>query len=467
MVFTGCLFVFLVEALLIFSFQSIGISSQVCGGARNDKGKNKGVGGGGGGGGPIILTCDNNRGSPLSRGTINEAPSFDNVNVSFGSHSFSTDCPCAYDYKGKCRQAAHMCTTPTKNFYCLFRIENAIISSDGGIIDCESLRPYSFAHSTIRGGQPIYYEGIHMRWHTGYSEAASKFLHQYPSLDINSKALKVYDNVVPLRMRWDDCFNHLSFQTMPMIAHVKEFVSDSEWKQLNWHASLFSAAILRLLDVPAERIIIERSILASSVVMPWVQGWCPPQISSLKGVAARISNQMTASLLNMPSSKKKHFHDADKKNGGSAFIQQQNEMKRNLAAPHASSDLVKSSSNRTIIYMPRMSKSTRSVVNDAEIIQFLRNNLLPSYELVIAGHTQEYKTVEALHNSWRNFAESFSKARVIIGSHGGAFNNLMWAPQDVDYVEFNEFPDDEVYTKSHGQTPVRCESGREFMNVTC
>ena len=114
------------------------------------------------------------------------------------------------------------------------------------------------------------------------------------------------------------------------------------------------------------------------------------------------------------------------------------------------------SSNRTVVYMPRSLKSTRSVVNDFEIIEFLRKNLHPSYELVIAGHTQEYKTVEALHESWRTFAQIFSNARVIIGPHGGAFNNLMWAPQDVDYVEFNEFPDDDVYSQSHGETPVRC-----------
>jgi hypothetical protein len=28
------------------------------------------------------------------------------------------------------------------------------------------------------------------------------------------------------RMRWDDCFNHLSFQSLPLIAHVREFRSD-------------------------------------------------------------------------------------------------------------------------------------------------------------------------------------------------------------------------------------------------
>ena len=34
-------------------------------------------------------------------------------------------------------------------------------------------------------------------------------------------------------------------------------------------------------------------------------------------------------------------------------------------------------------------------------------------------------------------------------------NNIMWSPPDCDLIEFNEFPDDLVYTDSHGKTPVR------------
>jgi hypothetical protein len=34
-------------------------------------------------------------------------------------------------------------------------------------------------------------------------------------------------------------------------------------------------------------------------------------------------------------------------------------------------------------------------------------------------------------------------------------NNIMWTPPDCHLIEFNEFPDDNVYTDSHGKTPVR------------
>lgn len=32
---------------------------------------------------------------------------------------------------------------------------------------------------------------------------------------------------------------------------------------------------------------------------------------------------------------------------------------------------------------------------------------------------------------------------------------MIWAPDDCDMVEFNEFPDHPTYLQAHGQTPVR------------
>lgn len=43
----------------------------------------------------------------------------------------------------------------------------------------------------------------------------------------------------------------------------------------------------------------------------------------------------------------------------------------------------------------------------------------------------------------------------------GGLNNMIWAPDDCDLIEFNENPDDEHYTQSHGQTSVR----RVFLNA--
>lgn len=38
---------------------------------------------------------------------------------------------------------------------------------------------------------------------------------------------------------------------------------------------------------------------------------------------------------------------------------------------------------------------------------------------------------------------------------GGSFNNIMWASDDCDYIEFNLMPDDLHITHSHGKTHVR------------
>lgn len=45
--------------------------------------------------------------------------------------------------------------------------------------------------------------------------------------------------------------------------------------------------------------------------------------------------------------------------------------------------------------------------------------------------------------------------QVVIGPHGGAFNNLMWTHEDAHIVEFNEFPDDKHFSLSFHRTPVR------------
>lgn len=188
-------------------------------------------------------------------------------NESIGSqikhHNFQLACPVAFDFNGKPRQARHMCTVSLRPNFCQFSIPNIIITKSGGLLECDSLATLSFSHPSMRGEPPIYFHGIHDIWSSGYVEAAASHKQR-------NERLPTFPLVVPTRMRWDDCFNHLSFQSMPFIAHVKEFLGDV-WDDLYWHASLFTAALLELLDVPKERILIEVPIRAESLVLPWVQ----------------------------------------------------------------------------------------------------------------------------------------------------------------------------------------------------
>jgi len=100
--------------------------------------------------------------------------------------------------------------------------------------------------------------------------------------------------------------------------------------------------------------------------------------------------------------------------------------------------------------------SRRNVVNDDAILSYLRLNLLPDLEVVVIPTYHGLKeSVEQIHRLWQQAARQFSLARVVIGPHGGAFNNLIWTPADCDFVEFNEFPDVSTVQLSHGGTPVR------------
>jgi hypothetical protein len=202
------------------------------------------------------------------------------TNVTYLSHSFPLDCPCAYDSKGFCRQKPHMCTASKSNFYCNFKLSSVILSRKGGLIDCRSLSPISFSHSSMGMSPPIYDDSNHV-WQDYYiDEAVNGILNikrQQKKEKSYLQSIKTYDLVVPTRMIWDNMFNHISFQTVPLIAHVKTFYTDM-WYNITWHSSLQTAAILKLLDVEDDKIVIEKLVYAKNVILPWVQGWCPLKV---------------------------------------------------------------------------------------------------------------------------------------------------------------------------------------------
>lgn len=185
-------------------------------------------------------------------------------------HNFPKSCPCVYDAKGECRQASHMCVASVAPSFCDIQLINATLPRKGGILDCGTLSRYSFNHPSIKGGSPMYYPLQHDAW---------AYRHDIHALDFKRFAehksgmwLRSVDIVVPLKSRWDDCFNHLSFETLPIIAHVWE-LHGQKWQEIHWHASLFSAALLRLMDVPQDRILVDETIVARTLLLPWIEVW--------------------------------------------------------------------------------------------------------------------------------------------------------------------------------------------------
>lgn len=339
------------------------------------------------------------------------------------AHNLSTECPCAYDSHGKCHQQPHMCSATKQSFYCKFTLHNVLVTGTGGLIDCASLTPISFAHRSMGKGDPTYYEGTYNKWVNNYVNASRTFLQgPFIKLKATGKAvsLPTYDLVVPTRMLWDTKFTHLSFQAVPFIALVHLAYGHTPlWSELTWHASTATAALLMLLDIPRERIV-TRAVRAKRLVMPWIPHWSPPQVAVWRGLAADITRIITHRLVTGPFTEYAYCDDTCRHTG-------------RLTPRNATKPLV--------VYLSRPPTATRYVTNEADLIEAIRATLHPTLELAIIDSTVEHHKIKRMHMAWVHYASAMERARVVISPHGGSFNNLMFAAQDADYIEFNEFPD--------------------------
>jgi hypothetical protein len=304
------------------------------------------------------------------------------INVTHYSHSFPKDCPCVYDSKGICQQTSQVCTSPTSDFYCNFRLKNVIISKEGGLLDCRTLSTLTFSHPTMYES-PTYDPTLNKKFKAYFEKAAAEGLNQLKIRKM--KAPEAYDMVVPTRMIWDNHFSHLSFQAIPFIAHVKEFNGEI-WDKLTWHASVFTAAILRLLDVPEERIIIEKAVFARTIVLPWLPNWTPSRTATFHGIAAGITSQMTSKLIALYSHKSHIFNRSFNNNFQSNFNRDNtNNTNKNpniksskkkdfCCAKILLSPLSGNSTKRLILYLTRRTSVNRAVVNEEELLNSIRSN---------------------------------------------------------------------------------------------
>lgn len=210
--------------------------------------------------GPRTLRCEEHLGPSYQ---IN-----DRINVtvmSISKFGLKPDCPCPTDKTGKCRTAPHMCVASNVTYVCTFYMRDMTITALGGLVEGTSRDIVSFGHHTMSGGKdPQYFPMISQIFLKGFDNAMSRYVQEVHPM--------TRDIVVPLRSRWDDCFNHLSFQSMPLMALMYEFHPEL-WDKVNFHASRFTAALLMLLDVPQSSIVVEKNVRAKTVLMPWTPYW--------------------------------------------------------------------------------------------------------------------------------------------------------------------------------------------------
>lgn len=330
-----------------------------------------------------------------------EGPSYrisDSINVTvqrIEDFGFHPDCPCPYDLEGRCRQSPHMCLTSNASHFCTFYMKDITISNWGALY-LSGRRMINFGHRTIAGGgEPQYNPGDAKSFLHGFERAAQRYVASGEHVERNL--------VVPLRYKWDDCFNHQSFQSIPLIGVMHDLLPQL-WQEVDWHASRFTAALLLLLGVPREKILVERNARAKQLVLPWLQFWNPLHLAIPKGIARQVCFKITANLL------AKQF-SRENIDGVKPLVPMDylyNPLK----------DLNASSEQRYVIYFNRSESGSRTVSNEREILRILQDNLRPEYHLIVLGPTREYKVIELLMVIWQQYARYVNRATVILGPHG-------------------------------------------------
>jgi Glycosyltransferase 61 len=103
-----------------------------------------------------------------------------------------------------------------------------------------------------------------------------------------------------------------------------------------------------------------------------------------------------------------------------------------LVSLHAPSDSVHSA-DRTIVYLPRPSRTTRHLINEIELMSAVCACLTATSRLQLEVYLPRNRFKED-RLDWR-----LRSAAVVIAPHGGALANLLFVPRDTVVVEMNDF----------------------------
>jgi hypothetical protein len=351
-----------------------------------------------------------------------------------------------------------MCSATKHDTFCRFTLRNVVVTSDGGLLACESLAAVGFGHPSMgRSDGPGANNKTYRRWTQYYVNATDTFL-QGPYVKQRAMgktaSLHVYDVVVPTRTLWDSKFTHAAFQAVPFLALARLAYgppSSASWRSLTWHASMPTAALLTLLGVPRERIVVGRTVLAREVRLPWAPQWAPPLAGLWKGMAAEVCRDITRNLLALPFAEYGYCDEvcqrAPPANGASprGTNDHNASIGKTAAADVPSSGTttttaLPTSGKRLVVYLSRPHTATRYVTNEHEVLAAMRLHLHPSLELAVIHSTVDFHSIKRMHMSWVRYASALHRAKVVVGPHGGAMNNLIFAAPDADVVEFNELP---------------------------
>jgi len=192
---------------------------------------------------------------------------------------------------------------------------------------------------------------------------------------------------------WNNNFQHIVFDTVPKLAFVCPFLR--ERRQVR----------VLVMNILQRNLVIEA---------------CP--ISEARFVV--FENAIRAPVVYVP-----HFVGSDLKMG--------------LVPPNSVPSLgLKTAQGSDVVYLARKAGATRSVANEAAVLATLREKW-PDLRVVFPS------------NDWRKDRESVRTASVIIGPHGGALANMIFAPANTTIIEFTPL----VQYKRDGKNERPCYFG--------
>jgi hypothetical protein len=309
---------------------------------------------------------------------------------------------CIYDFRNQCHTRHHLSVASNATQVCTFRLQNLYITGKGALMENdERMRGISFGHPTMVGGTGKDYAPIlNYAYLKGFDNAVDRFHSQF-QFNLPSAAI-----VVPVRSRWDDCFNHQSFQIIPAVALIYEFHRE-DFYRFYWHASKYTAALLVLADIPANQIIIEKDVKPANILLTWIPYWNPMQLSGIYGIAKNLEAKMTTNLLKMNFTQLRVLEIP--------VLDYKFEKLNLKLSKHGNQTPL-----RFIVYLQRdHSEAHRNVVNERELLSLLQKAIDPTkIQIIVLPPTKPYHEVEQMHMIWQQYARILHLAKVLIGPHG-------------------------------------------------
>lgn len=317
------------------------------------------------------------------------------VDVTTISQSYlGRECPYLIDSTGNQRSAEHMCFGANTTFICTLQMKKLLITTEGIMVEKQLLtkQAISLESPSMGGGHELQYAPSASKIY--YASIEDSFNRLRPT---NAK-VSTKELVIPARLKWDDCFNHLSFQSIPLIGLVYEFYPHMFYRA-HWHVSRHTAALLLLLGVEFNKLVIESPVIASSAFLPWVPYWNPYDTPSIRGIARNVSLVLTKKLLS------RRF------DGPVSALTPMNHLYQPIQLDFHRKE-------RYVVYFNRTFNGTRNVDNEQEVLTAIHSMLAPSYRLVVLPSTHDHKKIRQLHAKWQQYARIINRAALLIGPHG-------------------------------------------------